>query len=256
MMNDLSIEICEGGWGESSLSNIKAVIASAAHQIWKHCPHTELNSIRIYHREDYPIVHFNRDPDGWIRVGLQARDRLWARFAYQFAHEFCHALALHSNSPGQHWHSLSHCNRWLEESICETASLFALRAMRKEWAMNPPYPIWQGYSAKLGEYAQTMIDDPQRQLQQNQGFGEWFNENEQLMRANAELREKNNIVAAQLLPLFEQEPFGWKSICFINLLPQDSHKTLAQHFLDWLHACPVGSRSFVIRLSGVFGLSL
>ena len=39
-----------------------------------------------------------------------------------------------------------HANSWLEESLCETASLFTLRAMSRSWSIAPPYPAWKNYA--------------------------------------------------------------------------------------------------------------
>ena len=125
--------------------------------------------------------------------------------------------------------------------------------MSEEWKVNPPYPHWSDYSEKLNEYAQSRLDDPAHKLPSDKSFLEWFKENEMLMRADPVIRNKNNVVAAQLLPLFEQEPTGWESITFINLVPPIPDKSLTQQLLDWQEACPPRLRGFAAKVSNVFG---
>lgn len=75
-------------------------------------------------------------------VWLGTHGRVWAQVAFQFAHEFCHVIADPKTMPWDRF-------LWIEEAICEAASLFALRCMAKTWAVAPPYPNWQDYSVKL-----------------------------------------------------------------------------------------------------------
>ena len=74
------------------------------------------------------------------------------------------------------------------------------------------------------------------------------------MRANAIIREKNNIVAEQLLPLFEAQPAGWEAITFLNLGRREPEETLATRFAEWRAAAPAGHRAFIARIAAVFRL--
>jgi len=73
-----------------------------AFQLWRYCPHTQLDGIDIYYRADHPQTDFKRTASGRIGIGLSARDTHWAPSSFQFAHEFCHGLANYSNNP-QRW---------------------------------------------------------------------------------------------------------------------------------------------------------
>ena len=44
-----------------------------------------------------------RGPDGRIGIGLAVVNARWAQFAFQFGHEFCHALAQHSSIGMRGW---------------------------------------------------------------------------------------------------------------------------------------------------------
>lgn len=244
-------------FGKASAADITAVLRSAADTIWKHCPNTrwEVPGFFIFHSETAPITLFDHRADGRIAIGLTSQGTLWSQFAYQFSHEFCHALAGHSNDWRKPWIKASKANHWLEESLCETASLFAMRAMSKSWQTAPPYPNWKSYSASLANYVAERIEKVATDKGEGFVFAKWFAENEPAMRENSTLREKNNIVAVELLPLFEANPAGWEAITFYNLGDnRDGKKTLARQFADWSAAAPATQREFIAKLAAVFGL--
>jgi hypothetical protein len=245
-------------FGNARPVDIKAVLLSAADSIWSHCPDTrwETPGFYIYHNQDVPINDFRHRADGRIAIGLTSQGNLWAQFAYQFSHEFCHALAGHTNNWKDKWIRGRKANHWLEESICETASLFAIRAMAKSWQTKPPYPNWKDYSEALARYASDMLDNPARRLPEGKSFVDWQREHEPAMRENSNLREKNNIVAVHLLPLFEFNPSGWEAVTFHNLGQRDPEKTLAAHFTDWQAAAPEAHRKFIREMAALFGVEL
>lgn len=247
----------EGDFGGASRSDIEALLRSAGESIWLYCPHTrwEEPGFYIYHSDKSPITLDDHREDGRVAIGLTSQGNHWAQFAYQFAHEFCHALAEHSNE----WHNVllrNHpANFWLEESICETASLFALRAMGKSWQSKPPYPNWKQYAPHLGEYAADRIAKSKKSLPAGQSFADWFAANEPEMRNNAVLRDKNNVVALQLLPIFEDEPSGWETITFLNRGNQrNGNISLARHLAAWRQNVPSQQQEFIRRIAAVFSL--
>lgn len=83
---------------------------------------------------------------------MSASNRLWAKYAYQFAHEYCHHQIFSNfiNSYDQFG--------WFEESLCELASIHSLKYMAEEWRNNPPYSNWRSYSSSLDEYADEIIN--------------------------------------------------------------------------------------------------
>ena len=244
------------GFGSASEADIRAVLQSAADSLWKHCPNTrwEVPGFFIYHSSDCPICLNDHRPDGRIAVGLTSQGNLWSQFAYQFAHEFCHALAGHSNDWKATWIVGRKANHWLEESLCETASLFALRAMGKTWQTVPPYPNWKDYASALTNYAKDRLEESSKNLPSEKPFIEWLHESEDAMRQNGTIREKNNVVARQLLPLFEAKPAGWEAVTFYNHVTRGPEKSLAKHFADWSACAPLSQRGFIRELASTFGV--
>lgn len=252
----LDIRVQTNGFGTASSADLTALLQSAGFELWRHCAGTQLSGIDVYHRPDYPQTDFKRTPAGRIAIGLAAQDTHWAQYGFQFAHEFCHSLANFSNRPRQLVRYPPQANFWLEESLCETASLYTLRAMSRTWRTKPPFPSWKNYAPWLEAYAGQRIARREHQLPARKRFLDWFREHHSALRSNSQLRECNTIIAIQLLPIFEAEPHGWEAVTFLNHESVDTNESLAKHFAQWRSHCPGDQRSFVRTLAAVFGIKL
>ena len=241
-------------FGRASTADITAVLRSAAFELWRHCPRTQLDGIDVYYRADHPQTDFKRMPSGRVAIGLSARDTHWAQYSFQFAHEFCHALANFSNNQHRVVRYPPDANLWLEESLCETASLFSLRAMSRSWQIAPPYPAWRAYAPWLSDYVKQRLALPEHRLPVGMSFSVWFRENQSALRQNADRRDRNTIIAVQLLPIFEAEPRGWEAVTFLNRGFSNAEHSLAQHFAEWRSQCPDDLRPFVTKLAAVFSV--
>jgi len=252
----LDIQVRANGFGNVSSHDISAVLQSAGSEIWRHCPRTQLPGIDVYHRTDHPQTDFKRTPSGRIAIGLNAADTHWAQFAFQFGHEFCHTLANFANDPRQLVRYPPQANFWLEESLCETASLFTLRAMSRSWQTAPPFPSWRNYAPSLNAYAEQRLTRPEHQLPAGKPFSVWFQESQAALRRNPMMRDWNTIIAIHLLPLFEAEPRGWETVTFLNRGPRDANETLATRLVSWRSHCPADLSPFVTKLAAIFAIKL
>jgi hypothetical protein len=250
------IRVQAAGFGTADPEDIKLLLQCTALEIWRYCPRTHLNGIDVYHRADHPQTNFQRAPDGRIAIGLAAQDTHWAQYSFQFAHEFCHTLANFGNNRRPSESYLSRANYWLEESLCETASLFTLRAMSRSWQTNPPAAGWRDYAPSFNEYATQRIALLEHQLPVGKQFVAWFREHEPAMRIKFDFWDWNTVVAVQLLPLFEAEPHGWEAVTFLNQGRPSTKDSLARHLDEWRSQCPEDLRPFVNRVAAVFGLKL
>jgi hypothetical protein len=206
----------------------------------------------VYHRADHPQTDLETASGGRIAIGLAAQGTHWAQYSFQFAHEICHVLANYSNNARPLVRSPPHANLWLEESLCETASLFTLRAMGRSWQTDPPYPVWRGYAASLNSYAEERLAQLKHHLPPGTSFSVWFHQNQSLLRRNPTERSRNTIIATQLLPIFEAEPRGWQALAFLNSASVNPERSLAQHLAQWRSRCPQRLRSFVAKVEAVF----
>jgi hypothetical protein len=251
----LEIVVDNGGWGRAATSDIRAILLSTAAEIWTYCPGEHLKPIRVYHREDYPQTDFLHDWRGRVRIGLHTSGAHWAQMAFQFGHEFCHALAQHSAIALRGWHPPHHANLWFEESLCETSSLFVLRRLALSWQQQSQSEAWRNFAPAMAKYASDRLALPEHQLPAGVTFADWFRQNEPSLRENAALREKNVIVARQLLPLFEAEPAGWDAACYLNLGAHQPAKPLSQQLAEWQTNSPASLHPFLAKIAALFPTS-
>jgi hypothetical protein len=234
----------EATWG-GPIQDVDKVLHSAAEALWLHFPERTLKPILVEPKGG-PIVLLRRGPNGEYLVRLNTGNRLWAQHAYQFAHEFGHILANYDEH--------ERCNKWFEESICETASLFALRRMSETWKVRPPYPNWREYSPDLAKYADRRIRSAQ--LPPSKTLAQWYRENEAMLQQEPCLRDKNTVVAVALLPLFEKQPESWEAITWLNDGTSHSTRTFARYLGDWHAHVPGKHRPIVRQIAREFGMEI
>ncbi|HLX64396.1 MAG TPA: hypothetical protein VKX17_24190 [Planctomycetota bacterium] len=221
------------------------MLLSAASELWKYFPERTLPPIEVSPRGG-PITLFQRGPNGEIRVKLDTGGYLWAQYSFQFAHEMCHILCdfkPHENP-----------NHWFEESLCEAASVFALRHMAETWKTKPPYGNWKDYAKHLREYA----DDRTKLAQVPDGktFLDWFQENEPDLRLKSTDRARNNIVAGVLVPLLEAEPKMWEAVTYLNTEKLNKSYSFKQYLEAWRRNSQEKHRAFIDKIAKQFGLEL
>ena len=104
-------------------------------------------------------------------------------------------------------------------------------------------------------YAEQRLTRPGCHLPAGTTFKFWFCANEPALRQDFTCRDRNVIVATQLLPVFEQEPRGWEALAFLSpaLNPNQS---LAQRLMNWHSRCPRTFQRFVVKVAAVFGVEV
>jgi len=247
----IDIRVQAGGFGGASAADVTVVLQSAAGELSRYWPGTQLPSIDVYHRADHPQTDSRRGAGNRIAIGLTARDNHWAQYSFQFAHEYCHALINYSNDQRGVTPDRRYANLWLEESLCETASLFTLRALSRSWLIAPPYGAWRDYAPWFAAYAEERLALPEHQLPAGTSFMVWFRANQPALRQDSARRDRNTIVAAQLLPIFEKEPRGWGALTFFSR-PAHPSQSLSQQFTKWRSGCPRELQPFITKLAAVF----
>ncbi len=128
--------------------------------------------------------------------------------------------------------------------------------MSRSWSIAPPYPAWKNYAPWLNHYAEQRLAQPGHRLPPGTPFLTWFKQNEPALRANPGGRDRNTVIAIQLLPLFEADPRGWEALVFLNRGARRGDASLAQRLAEWRSQCPQDLRPFLDRLAGVFGVKL
>lgn len=231
-------------WG-AGLGEVQKVLNSAAMTLWPYFPERSLKPILVSPKGG-PIVLFRRGGQGEYQVRLSTGGLYWSQYAFQFAHEFCHILCNYDRDV--------HRNKWFEESICETASLFALRRMAKTWQTKPPYPNWKGYSKSLAKYADERI--AKGKLPEGVTLEKWYRENAGELSRNGTDRARNNIVAGVLLGMFEATPEHWGAVTYLNAAKLDESQSFRQYLEAWRGNAPKTHHKFIEQLAGKFGIEL
>ncbi len=219
----MELSVLEYNWG-TAREDIQRVLIDTASHINRELRHKFDGKINVLNlpEENSPKTYYRNLSSDSYRINLTANDNRWSQFAYQFAHEFCHVLSGHENLRGNP-------NNWFHESICQLASLFTLRRMGERWPSNPPSPNWADYATSLTCYAKDILVNARQYSPPDGKFDAWLQSNEKQLRSDPYLRKKNLVVAARLLPLFEQQMQGWN---VITKLP-NSMSRFPKYLSEW-----------------------
>jgi hypothetical protein len=233
-------------WGDAGVGDIRKVLESAARGMLPAFEGRTLPPLEVSRSDDTPITLFQRGPEGEIRIKLNVEGRLWARFAFQFAHELGHVACNYVDDVNP--------NQWFEETVCEVASLFALGRMAEEWERKAPYPNWKGYASSLRQYRDERI--AASTLPKDETLPAWFRPREAALRKDPGLRELNNVMAVALLPLFEAEPARWAAVASLNGRRKRTMPISFPAYLGaWKQAAPEAQRDFIDRVAARFGVA-
>lgn len=249
----ITVEVAQGDWGRAEVRDIGRVLDSVADELASvvGVAGDDLH-LRVLPRGGSPRVLYERDAEGQYIVQLTARDERWFQYVYQFAHELCHVLSNFDNKEGLGGEKVDESNQWFEESLCEAASLFTLQRLAVVWETSPPTRNWSGYGKAFSAYADRLINEPHRHLAAGRSFRDWYAENQASLSSSPYQREKNELVAANLLPLFAAHPESWQSIAYLNPSKTSAGKPFAQYLADWRAASP--DKALPDQVIALFGL--
>jgi len=234
----------DSGW-EAEPATVKRVLDAAASELWKHFPGRELKPILVEPKGG-PITLHQRGPNGEYQVKLNTGGTAWCQYTFQFAHEFCHILCGYDQDPLKH--------RWFEEALCEIASLFVLRRSSETWKDRPPYDHWKSYAPELAKYADERMKG--FALPKGKTLAGWYRENAQAVTANPVDRDRNNVAAVALLPLFEKEPERWEAVTWLNSEVFTEKTTFEEYLAAWHKHAPKKHRAFIRSIAKDLGVIL
>lgn len=246
----LSIQVQGGGWGRGRKESIETVLNAVADTLMARLPPGRFAApIVVTHTDGPPVALYGRGSAGEYRIRLHARDDNWHLYAYEFAHELCHVLSNYDAQPATH-----RDNQWFEEALCETASLFTLRHLAQRWEAQPPGPEWAGEAARLRGFFELLIGEGHRLLPADAPLAAWLRDNEDGLRRDPYLRQKNEVLANLLLPLFEHDPDNWQALTYLNLDPADARSSLRAYLSRWYASTPPAHRALVAGVLGLLAL--
>lgn len=247
-MLELPRIIITGDFGDADSENIVKVLESTAEQLLRETPQRRLGTILVSPSKDVPISLFAKGPSGEYQIRLATRDRYWAQYAYQFAHEVCHLLCNYDQKR-------TGDKQWFEEALCETASLFAMQKMAEKWKESPPYANWKSFSRELQDYVNDILARRDRRLPSDLAMPEWYRINSEGLRKDRQSTERTKLVSTYLLALFEDDPTGWETLTWLNTGADDATIPFPEYLAGWKARCPEKHRPFVGRVESLFGLN-
>ena len=236
---------------DASEADIRAVLDSAGRQLWRFFPDYKIEPFVVTRGHQGPITLYRRNDRGEIVVCLDTGHQFWCQYAYQFAHEFCHILCGLQHEAGYEG------NKWLEETFAETASLFAMRAMSRQWKDHPPYPNWRDYRDALREYSDDVIRKRADFLDLcAQGMPAFYRAHRPAMEKEPCSRELNGAMSIVLLQFLEEQPERWEAVRWLNSSRPAQGETLQGYLGRWRQAVPEKHKATVERLGQLYGVRL
>jgi hypothetical protein len=245
----LSIQVQGGGWGRGRKESIETVLNAVADTLMARLPPGQFGRPSSSPTPTARRWRCMAGAGGEYRIRLHARDDNWHLYAYEFAHELCHVLSNYDAQPATH-----RDNQWFEEALCETASLFTLRHLAQRWEAQPPGPEWVGEAARLRGFFELLIGEGHRMLPADAPLAAWLRDNEDGLRRDPYLRQKNEVLANLLLPLFEHDPDNWQALAYLNLDPADARSSLRAYLSRWYASTPPAHRALVAGVLGLLAL--
>jgi hypothetical protein len=236
---------------DASQADIRAVLDSAGRQLWRFFPDYKIEPFVVTRGHHGPITLFRRNDRGEIVVCLDTGGLFWCQYAYQFAHEFCHVLCGLQHEEGYVG------NKWLEETLCETASLYALRGMSREWKDHPPFPNWRDFRDPLRDYADDVVRKRADYFEIcARGMPAFYRAHRTEMEKDPCCRELNGAMAVVFLQFFEEQPERWETVRWLNSSQPPQGETLEGYLRRWYQAVPEKHKPAIQRVRELYGIGV
>ena len=179
---------------------------------------TACKDIYVEYSKDYPMLVIGKNKnEEYYTILLSARECYWYQFIYQFAHEYCHILIGTEKTYFLCAEGKYHF-MWLEEALCQLASLDVLRHVIETKATGL-------FDDKYQKEMDGRLNEEIGKLSRATDFKKWFTDNYEILssdykrdyRTNAKIndqdavRKRGEVVLAALLP-HTQDPKFWALI--------------------------------------------
>lgn len=213
------------GESEGSVANLCNVLDGVAYLFSQYVPtlKEKLLTVRFYPSDDTPMCLRSQH-----MILLNCEIDVWNQAAYQFAHELCHFTIPVDVHPKL---------RWIEESICQAASIFFLFQLADTFGRGGhPYAKYFSCYAEKDARKATPFN--------------WTDRVElSALRSDPYLREKNSYIANHLLPIIWEEPKLWAAVPLLGFVREVSSIQAALD--EWLRLVPLDLRPGLLRIKAV-----
>ncbi len=227
------LTVVNGNWGATSLAAVRAVLASAYDVLTNAFGTPPDAPVRVARWDQDPRALDHKRP---YEIRLNARDRYWCQYVYQFSHELCHAMTGFDRH-GKHKH------KWFEETLGEMASLFVLYRLATVWEETPPRDIVgaKDFASNHRSYAEAIQAKCPEVLDSH--LPEWLARNIEHMETDRYIRDINRVVAVSLLGRFREDPSLWEDCASLNRWDPGVDATFADYLDSWAASLPQRGRT-------------
>ncbi len=232
-----NVRVQSDGWGDALPEDVQAVALSSIGVIHSTMSPTTSATISLRNGSE-PITAFRSSSSAPFDVAVAVSGRQWAQLAYQFSHEYCHVLTLNDRRAATR-------TDWFEESLCEAISLLALERMAVTWKTSPPYPNWKSFAPSLADYATAVERRSSRQLPKKMSFAQWFACSAKSRDTDPYDRERNGVIANQLLSRIRNAPSILDAVIWLNRGTIKSERSFDQLLTNWKQAAPASLRKVI-----------
>lgn len=242
---------CEN-WGRGRPVDIEKIIIDCVNNFYENIDTTlqqRHKSIFIYNTASMNPIHecpmyfkdlIDVDTDVIL---LHTKDLVWCQYIYQFSHEFCHfTISSTYDEKNDHF-------GWLEESICELASLYLLKVASQKWTSSPPYTNWVTYAKEIETYFNSRINLINKI---DLGFKTWLSNKLPELSKNRYDRKSNLIIANALLSSILAKPSHWNSLITFAQVEYSSTTTLENFFDIWIESVEDNHKDNLNEIKNIF----
>ena len=228
----VNIGSCPYWQGAGNPTNMQVMASIAESLVSTFNKELPCNIVISYNQEKGPMTIFERErpPEQPIKVLLSVEElSLWDKLIYQLSHELCHVLTNYEIS----WTHGIKRNMWLEEALCETASIFVLYRLQEEW-LSSSHRGLQEYAKRqcLRKYADNEVKKYQC-ADLPTYFAEYRSSIEQdAVEKDGEARICNRI-SGKLTPYFLKNPVLWQECKYLNTWEEFKDEPIEDYLIKW-----------------------
>lgn len=234
----LNFYLVDSHWGRATTPEVVGVLKSCIDALYFSQDRKLIPNITV------TIDHVNYDPQSvgkanptpmWYPgdlIYLVCADEYWSQYIFQFSHELCHHNI--GKSP-----LIADNFGWLEEGLCQMASLFVLKRLYHNWSTNPPLPQMKGDYINHKIYLDDhFLKNPTYSLQMP--FKDWLQASLPTLYTDRYIINSNIIIGINLLPVFLNKPSLWECVQYYKKV--DCHAngitTLGAFLTEWEKVLP------------------
>ncbi len=251
-----SITVEPGGWRQP-VELVQAVCKSVQKTLSEPLIYALDSDIVVRHVEpEGPKVLYSRTPTGSYVIWLDTENTNVEQNVFQFAHEYGHLMS-------NYYQVRSGPNKWFDESLSSMASLYVLRKIHEKIlagaVLNVYVPsqntTWYLHSMmnRLLPYAEQNIPGQRMDAAQ---FRAWFEARLPGLSENPYLRRSNDMIAHNLIDIFETNPEAWNAVRYLNIqgpVSWNQNQDFGTYLHGWYLRTPSMWQKYVAEIAGRFG---